>query len=286
MARHRVAYVPGNVAQTLTPHVNQTARYIDRHACAWGDPDRDGMPDIACAAGRYSSDRVKDQYIDDELFLQGTGAAAGTFTDVAVAAGVNEPCQYGRFTTFLDANGDDSDDLFVGVQKERSIASDPCNSAAMGYPNNERSKIFINRGAAANGTWLGYRFEAAWNTIGGAFDGRLPGQLRRPAPRSPGTSTTTDETTSLTCTFPDREPYLYRNDGTRFTEVSRTAGVALARLNSVAVADISGDGLNDFLFSNNTGFFYRLGTATGLSSTTVRLGAALPNGVMGWNMTR
>ena len=282
----RVAYVPGNVAQTLTPRVNQTARYIDRHACAWGDPNQDGKPDIACTAGRYASNRVKDQYIDNELFLQGgvalpkgTGTAAGTFTDVSVSAGVNEPCSRGRFTTFLDANGDGWQDLFVGVQKERSI-SDSCNSAA-NYPTNERSKLFINRGAAANGTWAGYRFDAAWNTIGGAPNFQDNSGNRCAIPWDYNHDGRTD---LLTCTFPDRQPFLYRNDGTRFTEVAQTAPLALARLNSVTVADINGDGLEDYLFSNNTGFFYRLGTATGLSSTTVRLGAALPSGAMGWNM--
>ncbi len=283
----RVAYVPGNVLKTLTPRVNQKAQYIDRHACAWGDPNRDGMMDIACDAGRYASNRVKSSNIDNELFLQGVGTAAGTFKDVSVQAGVNEPCGRGRFNAFLDVNGDGWDDLFVGNQLERNDPGDPCNTYGSSRPVqerspiNEKSKLYLNLGLKPDGTWAGFGFDAGWNTLSNSttvgfndnFGNRCAVKWDYNRDGRPDL---------LGCTFPDRKPYLYRNNGSNFTEVSSTLN--LAAVNGVTVADVNGDAIPDYLFSNNTGFFYRLGTSSGLSGTTVRLGASLPTGAIGWNI--
>lgn len=283
----RVAFVPGNVWQTLTPRVNQRAQYIDRHACAWGDPNRDGMMDIACNAGRYQSNRVKSSNIDNELFLQGVGTAAGTFMDVSVAAGVNEPCGRGRFNAFLDVNGDGWDDLFVGNQAERNDPDDPCNTYGSSrptqerYPVNEKSKLYLNLGLLPDGTWAGYGFNNEWNTLGTATAVGLTANFGNRC-AVPWDYNRDGRTDLLGCTFPDRKPYLYRNNGSNFTEVS--SSVNLAALNGVTVADINSDAIPDYLFSNNTGFFYRLGTSTGISSTTVRLGTSLPTGAIGWNI--
>lgn len=283
----RVAYVPGNVLLTLTPRVNQKAQYIDRHACSWGDPNRDGMLDIACEAGRYQSNRVKTENIDNELFLQGTGAAAGTFTDVAVAAGVSEPCGRGRFPAFVDVNGDGWDDLLVGNQGERNDPDDPCDTYGSSRPVqeraavNEKSKIYLNLGLKPDGTWAGYSFDTAWNTLSTSTTVGLQTNFGNRC------SVVWDYNRDgrpdlLGCTFANRKPLLYRNNGTNFTEASSSIGLAAA--NSVVVTDLNGDSLPDYLYSNNTGFFYRLATATGLSSTVVRLGTALPSSSIGWSM--
>ncbi|MFZ0324556.1 MAG: VCBS repeat-containing protein [Actinomycetes bacterium] len=285
----RVAYVPGDVLHTLTPRVNQKAQYIDRHACAWGDPNRDGKMDIACLAGRYRSNHVKYPNIDNELFLQGVGTAAGTFADVSIQAGVNEPCGRGRFTTFIDVNGDGWDDLFVGNQKERSDPTDPCKTFGTErpvqerYPVNWKSKLYLNGGLNADGTWAGYQFSQSWNTIGTSTTVGFPDNAGDRCAVS-WDYNRDGRVDLLACGFPNRQPFLFRNNGASFTDVARTSGVSLAALNGVAVADLNGDGISDYVFSNNTGFFYRLGTATGISSTTVRLGSVLPSGAMGWSI--
>ena len=285
----RVAYTPGDPLHTLTPRIALKLQYIDRHGCAWGDANGDGMPDIACAAGRYKNNIVKNANSDDELFLQGTGEAAGTFTEVALKAGVNEPCGRGRYVTFLDANGDGWDDLFVGNAKERNDPTDPCNLYSTNHPVQERhpvnelSKLYLNAGLDADGTWLGYRFDPAWNTIGKSSTvGFQYNAGIRCAITWDYNHDGRDDL--LACGWERHRPYLYRNDGTKFTEVGRTKAVNLASPNVATVGDLDGDGIADYLFSDDTGFFYRLGTPTGLSATTVRIGSVLPPDAIGWAM--
>jgi hypothetical protein len=284
----RVLFVPGSLLETITPRVNQKGQYIDRHACTWGDPNRDGQKDIACTAGRWASNKVKTANIDNELFLLNPGST--TFSDRAVEAGISEPCGRGRFTTFIDVNSDGWDDLFVGNQKERADALDPCNSYGSGYPAQERypisekSKLYINAGLGTDGRWAGYEFSQRWNTIGASTTSvgfQDSAGVRCALPWDYNRDGRMD---LLTCMFPNQRPYLYRNDGSYFTQVSQTTGLNLAALNAVTVGDLNGDGIDDFVFSNNSGFFYRLGTPTGISSTTIRIGAALPSGTIGWGV--
>ena len=89
-----------------------------------------------------------------------------------------------------------------------------------------------------------------------------------------------DRVDLLTATFANRAGYLYRNTGTGFVEVARSGTVRLPLFNGASLADLTGDGLLDLVYADNSGFAYRAGTATGISATTVRIGT-VPSGV-GW----
>src|SRR4029450_1393031 len=57
-------------------------RWRDRHACAWADVNRDGMPDLMCMKGAARGTARK----WNELWIQ--GPKPGRFTDEAHAFGV------------------------------------------------------------------------------------------------------------------------------------------------------------------------------------------------------
>lgn len=250
-------------AGVLMPRPSPEGGLVDRHACTWADFDRNGLPDAYCSAGRYASNRYKTAAIDNELFLQGPLAS---FRETAASAGVGEPCTRGRHVAALDVNGDGWQDLFLGAQNPRNDADDPCDDQP-GAPANERSKVFVNRGASG-GTWLGFRVGTEWG-VGQANSGNrlaLPWDFNRDG-----------RVDLLTSSFADRTPYLYRNTGTSFVEVARSGTVRLPAFNGAALADLTGDGVLDLLLADGSGFGYRAGTATGVSSTTVRIGT-VPQG--------
>ena len=246
----RVAY---NIVSPKIPNGG-----VDRHDCAWADVDHNGLSDLYSSAGRWSSNRVKGTDIDNELFLQ-TGP--DTWRDVGTVAGVGEPCSRGRHVVFAHFDGDGWVDLFVGAQNERLDSADPCN-AEPNYPYNEQSKVFINRGLNASGEWTGFRLATEYNVRQGnvglrgavAWDYNRDGRMDLLALAAEG-----------------KTPFLFRNDGGRFTEVARAGAVRLPAVNGVEIGDVTRDGIADFVFADTAGFAYRAGTATGVSGTTVRL---------------
>ena len=262
----RVAY-SSDPATTIMPRPTEQGGLVDRHACTWADFDRNGLPDLYCSAGRYRSNRYKAEGINNELFLQVT---AGAFREAATASGVGEPCTRGRHVAAFDVNGDGWQDLFLGAQKERSDSDDPCNDEAA-YPYNEQSKVFVNRGRSASGAWLGFRTAPEWNVTqvntGNRF--ALPWDYDRDG-----------RVDLLTGTFEGQRGYLHRNTGSGFVEVARSGQVSVPVANGVALADLTGDGIEDLVFADDAGFGYRAGTATGVSGTTVRLGT-VPTGSRG-----
>lgn len=114
-------------------------RVIDRHTCAWGDPNRDGLPDDYCAVGRTEANWVKGDTYDNELHLQGPG---DTFTDVGTEWGVGDVCGRGRTPVFLDVNQDGFDDLFVANDIPRT--GDTCTQAVGGVPLAGENKLYLN----------------------------------------------------------------------------------------------------------------------------------------------
>lgn len=82
-------------------------RNRDRHECAAGDMNQDGLVDIYCTVGKNAGTGDN----PNELWIQGAG---GTFERAADAYGAANRFGRGRLATFLDANGDRFPDLLVG----------------------------------------------------------------------------------------------------------------------------------------------------------------------------
>lgn len=262
--------VTGDPATTVMPRPTEQNGLVDRHACTWADFDRNGLPDLYCAAGRYASNRVKYEGINNELFLQRT---AGSFVERATASGVDEPCQRGRHPAALDVNGDGWIDLFVGAQRERRKSSDPCN-ARSDHPYIEQSHVFVNRGVNGAGTWLGFRFGREWDVS------KNNAGLRAAAAWDYDHDSRTD---LLAMAFANKRAYLFHNTGTGFVEVSRAGPVRLPLFNGLALADLTGDGIDDLVFADNAGFGFRPGTASGIGSVTTRIGTVASN-ARGWSV--
>ncbi len=211
----RVAF-SSDPATTIMPRPTEQGGLVDRHSCGWADVDRNGLQDLYCAAGRYRSNRYKDEAINNELFLQ---TSVGSFRDSATAAGVGEPCSRGRHVTALDVNSDGWEDLFLGAQKERNASGDPCNQQS-NYPYNEQSKVFVNRGENAQGDWLGFRPGTEWNVSQPNSGNRFSMMWDYNRDGRPDL---------LTSTFAAKRPLLYRNNGEQLHRGVPVRGGAAAR---------------------------------------------------------
>lgn len=84
-------------------------REFDRHACLWGDPNADGLPDLLCSQG---AERGKGSG-PNQLLVQSSG---GGFKDMAAELGLDYPQGRSRTINWVDYDGDADLDLFVGTQ--------------------------------------------------------------------------------------------------------------------------------------------------------------------------
>lgn len=78
----------------------------DRHDCDWADVDHNGLIDAFCSVGSTRGRGEK----ANELWMQTEPA---NFEDQGDELGVVDPYGRGRFTTFIDANGDGWEDIYV-----------------------------------------------------------------------------------------------------------------------------------------------------------------------------
>ena len=99
----------------------------DRHDCAWGDVDRNGLKDLYCTVGGERGTGLRPK----ELWMQRPN---GEFVDEAAEYGVEDRRGRGRDTTFIDVNRDGFLDLYVGNMFPRADARF------------SKNKLFINEG--------------------------------------------------------------------------------------------------------------------------------------------
>ena len=100
---------------------------VDGHDCAWADVDNSGTQDLYCSIG---AERGTGTGLN-QLWLQGPD---GSFAEAAEAWGVTDPYGRGRGVVFVDVNGDDFVDLFVGNDAPREDAEKSLN------------RIYLNEG--------------------------------------------------------------------------------------------------------------------------------------------
>jgi FG-GAP-like repeat len=113
LGRHRVpAQLYANDGAHFVEAAQGTFPQSDRHDCAWGDVDQDGLDDIYCSTGAHHGTGVG----PNELWIQGP---PGTFTERAEEFGVTDIYGRGRRVAFIDANHDPYPDLFVGNEAPR-----------------------------------------------------------------------------------------------------------------------------------------------------------------------
>jgi len=240
------------VAANAFPRQNAQGGVPDRHDCAWGDVDQNGLMDAYCTTGRNQSNYVKGANRDNELWLQ---TSIGVFSEVGSQWGVGDWCGRGRHVTFLDANGDQWPDLFLGNEVPRNV-SDPCDNPANGYPN-EESKLLINTGGT------GFRYAPEYLRFGSG-----PGQ--RCAVTLDFNADGWDDI--LACRLKGQPPRLYRNNaGSSFTEVSYARGLRTAAADADPV-DLDLDGDTDLVFAGRGEFYYQSNN-NGTFATKVRIRA-------------
>lgn len=259
----------GLVSPKPTPGFGSKA-YVDRHACAWADVDNNGLQDLYNAAGRWASNKYKDEGINNELYLQ---TAPGQFQDVATQAGVGEPCSRNRFPVFADFNGDGWMDLYVSAQKERADSTDVCNTLP-DSPYNEQTKIYINLGDDQSGNWQGFRTAPEYNVSQPNNGNRLALSWDEDGDGRPDL---------LAQTFANNRPFFFRNNGNGFTEISRAGVKRFPAMNGAAAADINGDGYTDLVIADNNGFGYLRGGAGGINVAVNRI-ATIPSTGDGWTV--
>jgi VCBS repeat protein len=188
---------------------------VDRHDCALGDANDDGLLDFFCSVG---ADRGTGTGIN-ELWLQSVG---GVFTEHGAAWGIQDPYGPGRWAAFLDANGDGIDDLFIGNETPR----------ADGIPSPNR--FFL-------GTGTRYVEAPQWGVTE-----ELGNLCTRVADHNQ------DGRPDLLVCGQDRL-HLYQNTGTRFTDVASALGIETAGAVDADLADMNGDGRLDLVKVMGTG---------------------------------
>lgn len=216
------------VAQTAWPAVSNGFR-IDRHDCAWGDVNRDGLKDAYCTVGRTKANHVKNQYNDNELWMQGP---AGSFTDVGTEWGLGDATGRGRSATFINVNDDGYPDLFVGNEVPRSTDTD----------GGGENKLFLNV--------QGQGFQAAptygVNEIVGAQCARVLDYDK-------------DGYQDLFVCGSGGKVRLYHNEaGLAFTDVTASLGIAPTAYSDADFADLNHDATVDLVSIRKNNVTYQL----------------------------
>ncbi len=106
VGRHKgVPYLFVNQSGSYSELNPESIEQFDRHACAWGEANNDGRPDLYCTRGARKGHGIG----PNELLVQ----VDGGFDDVSFDYGVTDKLGRGRLANWLDYDSDNDLDLFV-----------------------------------------------------------------------------------------------------------------------------------------------------------------------------
>jgi hypothetical protein len=212
---------------------------------AWGDYDGDGDPDLFLVneAGPLGDGPEAAAAARSALFRND----GGRFTDVTDAVGL-EVTGWGMGAAWGDYDGDFDLDLFVTRYGTNLLFR------------NERGRFTDVSSAAGVGGLDGFWTGAAWGDYDrdGDLDLYVCGYVRFTADRDAARQTSLQFRSQVPFTlnpssYPPERNLLYRNEGGRFREVARDAGVdnPAGRSLSAAWADFDLDGWPDLYVAND-----------------------------------
>lgn len=210
----------------------------DRHDCAWGDVNADGLLDAYCTVGAYHGVAAK----PNELWIQ---RADRSFVNHAVAYGVEDVYGRGRAVSFIDVNHDVYPDLFVGNAHPRKDT----------FPSPNR--LFINQGGSSFREAPEYGLNVE---VGGLC-------------ADPGDYNNDGWQDLLVCTGAEQSPTglkLYRNDeGQSFTDVTDSVNLS-GQAAAAILTHLDGDGLLDVVQLSPTQVVVRLQRSGGFQTVVTR----------------
>lgn len=227
---------------SLVPHPE--FKLNDKHGCAWGDVNNDGLVDIYCLLGADKGTGAK----NNELWMQ---QPDGSFVNMGKLAGVGDLYGRGRRPVMADFNHDGWLDIYVSNDYPRSDA--------FKSPN----RLFMNLGVGTFRDAVEYGLD---KEIGGdctqAVDYNHDGWMD-----------------IFVCSHSGVK--LYRNNaGSSFTDVSASMNLTnnTTRWTGAYLADFNNDGRIDLVETNRTWMQIRLQTTAGKFNLTPIAGQMITRG--------
>ena len=206
---------------------------------AIGDVNQDGMDDVYFTGN----------FVPDRLYLN---QGDMKFRDVSEEAGIDQAVGWKTGVTMADVNDDGMLDIYV------------CRSGWFKEPNERRNLLYINQGEGKFAEKAGeYGLDdGGHSVIGGFFDYDKDGDLDMYLTNHPIAfkQKLGERLENMKNPADEVRDKLFRNDGGKFTEVSRAAGIVnYGHGLGLSLVDLDGDGWQDIYVANDfqsPDFFY------------------------------